>query len=64
MPKIKTRRGAAKRFKLTGSGKLKFAKSGKGHMNRRKSARRLRGLRIDGILTGENAKKFKKLIHV
>ncbi len=63
MPKIKTKRGVAKRLKVTGSGKLAFARSGKGHMNRRKSQSRLRNLRIDGTLEGNYAKKAKKMIN-
>ena len=39
MPKIKTYKGAAKRFKLTGSGKLVRTKGGKSHLRRRRSKR-------------------------
>jgi len=45
MPKIRTRRCAAKRFKLTGSGKLKRRKMGAGHLMTRKSRKRKRNLR-------------------
>lgn len=43
MPKLKTHKGAAKRFHLTGSGKLLRTKGGKSHL-RRKKPRRTRGL--------------------
>ena len=39
MPKIKTYKGAAKRFKLTGSGKLVRTKGGKSHLRRRRAKR-------------------------
>jgi len=39
MPKLKTYKGAAKRFKLTGSGKLVRTKGGKSHLRRRRSKR-------------------------
>ena len=45
MPKMKTHRGAAKRFKLTGTGKLKRAKAFKSHILTKKSAKRKRNLR-------------------
>ena len=45
MPKMKTHRGAAKRFKKTGTGKLKRAKAFKSHILTKKSAKRKRNLR-------------------
>ena len=39
MPKMKTHRGAAKRLKVTGSGKVMRVKGGKSHLRRRKSKR-------------------------
>ena len=45
MPKMKTHRGAAKRFNLTKSGKVKRAKSNRNHFLRRKSAKTKRGMR-------------------
>ena len=39
MPKLKTHKGAAKRFRLTGSGMLVRTKKGKGHLRRRTSSR-------------------------
>ncbi len=50
MPKMKTSSGAAKRFKKTASGKLKYAKAGSGHLLSSKSRKRKRKLRSAGIL--------------
>ena len=47
MPKIKTNRGAAKRFSKTGSGKIKRRQSFKNHILTKKSAKRKRHLRGD-----------------
>ncbi len=51
MPKMKTRRGAAKRFKLTSSGKIKRNKANKSHILTKKSPKRKRHLRKGSILT-------------
>jgi large subunit ribosomal protein L35 len=45
MPKMKTHRGAAKRFKLTGSGKIKRARANKRHIMTGKAPKRTRRLR-------------------
>ncbi|MEE9221665.1 MAG: 50S ribosomal protein L35, partial [candidate division NC10 bacterium] len=45
MPKLKTHRGAAKRLKVTGSGKIRRRKAGKSHLLTGKGRRRLRRLR-------------------
>lgn len=45
MPKMKTSRSAAKRFKVTGTGKLKRAKAYKSHILTKKTAKRKRNLR-------------------
>ncbi len=44
MPKMKTHRGAAKRFKTTGSGRLRRRKAYRSHLNGKKSPKRLRRL--------------------
>ena len=49
MPKLKTHRGAAKRFSLTKSGKIKRSKAYKRHILTKKSTKRLRGLRKTGL---------------
>lgn len=56
--KMKTHRGAAKRFKLTGSGKVKRNKAYKSHILTKKSAKRKRGLRESTILTSADNKRM------
>jgi large subunit ribosomal protein L35 len=62
MPKIKTHRGAAKRFNLTKSGKVKRNKAFKSHILTKKSTKRLRGLRQTGYIAECEAKKVRELI--
>ncbi len=62
MPKIKTNRAAAKRFKKTGSGKFKFRKSHAGHILTKKTTKRKRGYRQDQILDSSNEKEVKRLL--
>lgn len=62
MPKMKTHKGAAKRFKITGSGKVKFKRNGLRHILTSKSAKRKRALRRPDILTGADAENIKKLL--
>lgn len=62
MPKIKTNRAAAKRFKKTGSGKFKFAKSNAGHIMTKKSTKRKRDLRKGHIIAGSDRKELKLLL--
>ncbi len=57
MPKMKTKRGAAKRFKLTGSGKIKRNKAFSSHILTKKSTKRKRGL-VDSA----NLKSVKKIL--
>ena len=62
MPKMKTKRNAAKRFKITGSGKLKRFKAGGRHLLTRKGPKRKRRLKKGSILTTSMSKKIQKLI--
>ena len=62
MPKMKTHRGAAKRFKVTGSGKIKRASAYRSHMLECKSPKRKRNLRKSYVLTSADFKKTKKLL--
>jgi len=62
MPKMKTRRGAAKRFKVTGSGKIRRHKANKSHILTKKTTKRKRRLRKSTILTGVEVKRVKKMI--
>mgnify|MGYP000923225389 FL=1 len=62
MPKIKTHRGAAKRFNLTKTGKVKRAKAYKSHILTKKSTKRKRGLRKATYASSANEAVIKKLI--
>ncbi len=62
MPKMKTNRGAAKRFKLTGSGKLKRNKAFSSHILTKKSTKRKRNLRQSGIVDESNHKSIRKIL--
>lgn len=44
MPKLKTRKAAAKRYQVTGSGKIRFRRAGKNHLLQHKSSKRKRSL--------------------
>lgn len=62
MPKKKTRKSANKRFKITKRGKVLFTHQYSGHLMRKKSKRRIRKQKEPGQLTGEFAKKIKKMV--
>jgi len=62
MPKMKTNRAAAKRFKRTGSGKFKFSKSHANHILTKKTTKRKRVLRQGQIIDQTNAKCLKRMI--
>ncbi|MCI0469390.1 MAG: 50S ribosomal protein L35 [Nitrospirae bacterium] len=62
MPKLKTHRGAAKRFKVTGSGKIMRFKAYKSHLLTGKPAKRMRGLRKSTLVPDVQRDNIKKLI--
>ena len=62
MPKIKTNRGAAKRFKSTGSGKIVRHKAFSSHILTKKSTKRKRKLRKSTLVDSTNLKQIAKLI--
>ena len=62
MPKMKSHRGAAKRIKLTGSGKAKRSRAGKSHNLELKSATRRRRLRQGAILSKSDQQRTKRLL--
>ena len=64
MPKIKTNRAAAKRFKKTGTGKLKRNKAYKSHILTKKSTKRKRNLRQATITDATNVKNMKKVFTI
>ena len=60
MPKMKTRRGAAKRFKPTASGKLKRSKAYKRHILTKMSSKRKRHLRAATLVSPADEKNIKQ----
>ena len=62
MPKVKTSRAAAKRFKKTGTGQLKRMKAYKSHILTKKSQKRKRNLRKSIITDATNVKSMKKIL--
>ncbi|MBA2879753.1 large subunit ribosomal protein L35 [Desulfosalsimonas propionicica] len=62
MPKIKTNRAAAKRFKRTGSGKYMFAKSHASHILTKKTRKRKRALRKQQVMDATNRKAVKRML--
>ena len=62
MPKMKTKRGAAKRFKKTGTGKIKRSKAFTSHILTKKSTKRKRNLRKSGIVDSSNDKVIRKIL--
>jgi len=62
MPKIKTNSSAAKRFKLTGTGKLKRSKAYTNHILTKKSPKTKRNLRKPGLVSKANLKQMRRLL--
>jgi large subunit ribosomal protein L35 len=62
MPKMKTHRGAAKRFKRTASGKFKRAKSNKQHILTKKTTKRKRSLRQSEEVAAVDTKRMKRML--
>ena len=64
MPKMKSHRGASKRFKVTGSGKVRRHKAYKSHILTKKSAKRKRNLRKGTTLTSADQKRISSVLNV
>jgi large subunit ribosomal protein L35 len=64
MPKIKTHRGAAKRFKLTGTGKITRNRAYKSHIMTGKPAKRTRRLRTSTLVSKTQHDSIRKLLNV
>ena len=62
MPKIKTNRGAAKRFGKTGTGKIRRNKAFSSHILTKKTTKRKRGLRQSTVVHASDAKNISRLI--
>ncbi len=62
MPKLKTNRGAAKRFKVTGSGKIKRNNSHRRHILTKKTTKRKREMRHSGLVSDADLGSVRKLL--
>lgn len=62
MPKMKTRRSAAKRYKISPNGKVKYKKQGLRHILTKKTTKRKRRLRKTGVLSPAEQRRAKKLV--
>jgi len=64
MPKMKTHKGAAKRFRTTGSGKIMRGKAFKSHILEKKSPKRKRGFRQETAVASADTRVIKKLLGI
>jgi large subunit ribosomal protein L35 len=62
MPKQKTRKSVAKRFKKTAGGKVTYSKAGSGHLLSAKSRKRKRSLRSKGVLSKVEARRVGEMM--
>lgn len=62
MPKLKTNRGAAKRFKVTGTGKIKRNNSHRRHILTKKTTKRKREMRRSGLVSEADSAPVRRLI--
>jgi large subunit ribosomal protein L35 len=62
MPKMKTDKGAAKRFKVTGSGRIMRRRAFRNHLLEKKSSRRIRRLASEAEVVGGDARQARKLL--
>ncbi|HYW85873.1 MAG TPA: 50S ribosomal protein L35 [Spirochaetia bacterium] len=62
MPKMKTKKAAAKRYHVTGTGKIRYKKQGLRHILTKKNAKRKRRLRLPAILSHVEEKRVKQLM--
>lgn len=63
MPKLKSHSGAKKRFRVTATGKLKYAKANRGHFLTEKSSNHRRKMRKGSFVQGKMAKNIKRMIN-
>lgn len=64
MPKMKTNKAVASRFKVTGTGKLKRSRPGKRHILTKKSSKRKRKLGKPTLVSGSHLKLYKRMMCV
>lgn len=64
MPKMKTHRTSAKRFKVTGTGKISRRQANRHHGNERMSEKRLRRLKGDELVSKADEKRVKRMLGI
>jgi large subunit ribosomal protein L35 len=64
MPKVKTKSGAKKRFKLTGSGKIKRKHAFKSHILTKKETKQKRNLTHAGLVDKADVPNVKKMLNI
>lgn len=64
MPKVKTHSRAKKTFKITGSGKITYRKPTRGHLLTKKTNKRKRALRVQGVVNHANLDFVKRLLRL
>jgi len=62
MPKIKTKSSAAKRFKITGGGKIRRFQAGNSHLKTKKSSKRIRRLRRPALVSPADKRRVRLLL--
>ena len=62
MPKLKTKKAAAKRFKITGTGKFKYSKANKQHILTKKTPKRKMTLRKQGVVDKTNEAAVRAML--
>ncbi|HYG40128.1 MAG TPA: 50S ribosomal protein L35 [Cytophagales bacterium] len=64
MPKVKTNSGAKKRFRLTGTGKIKRKHAFKNHILTKKATKRKRGLAHDALVSPADVDRVKLMLNI
>ena len=64
MPKVKTKSGAKKRFKLTGTGKIKRKHAYKSHILTKKETKQKRNLTHDALVDKTDVQRVKKMLNI
>ena len=64
MPKVKTKSGAKKRFKLTGTGKVKRKHAFKSHILTKKSTKRKRNLTHSGLVSSADMNRVQQMLNI
>ncbi len=64
MPKVKTKSGAKKRFKLTGTGKVKRKHAFKSHILTKKSTKRKRNLTHAGLVSSADMNRVQQMLNI